>query len=108
MVQLSSDVTLHITNLPESQKHYPYWPSLDHRVGWVRPVASAELQYAIDEKARKLPAYKDKYERIDLLLVADRTFGSGRLSLPADTQIKNPGFTNIYFLSYPDTIQALT
>ena len=108
VVQISSNVTLHITNLPESQKHYRHWQSIDHRVGWVRPVTSAELQHAIDEKAKKLSAYKDKYERIDLLLVADRIFDSGRLSLPADTQIKNPGFTNIYFLSYPDAIQALT
>ncbi len=108
VVQISSNVTLHITNLPESWKQYSYWQSFDHCVGWIRPVTPAELQHAVDEKARKLPAYKYKYGRIDLLLVANRMFGSGRLSLPIDNQITNPGFTNIYFLSYPDTIRALS
>jgi hypothetical protein len=55
----------------------------------------------------QLAAYKAKYERIDLLLVADRVFGSGRLSLLADVQVKNPGFDNIYFLSYPEAIQRI-
>lgn len=37
VVRISSNVTLDITNLPESQKPYLHWQSIDHRVGWGPP-----------------------------------------------------------------------
>jgi len=98
---------LYVTDLPANLIGYSRWQVVDYHVGWVREVTQTELQNAINAKALKLSAYKAKYERIDLLLVADRVFGSGRFSLQADLKIENPGFSNIYFLSYPDLIQSV-
>ncbi len=106
-INVSSDLVLYIDDLPKSLAGYLRWQVLDYYVGWVRSINQTELQNAIDAKATKLAAYKAKYERIDLLLVADRVFGSGRLSLLADVQVNNPGFDNIYFLSYPEAIQRI-
>ena len=106
-INVSSDLVMYIDDLPKSWAGYLRWRVIDYYVGGVRSINQAELQNAIDAKATKLAAYKAKYERIDLLLVADRVFGSGRLSLLADVQVNNPGFDNIYFLSYPEAIQRI-
>jgi hypothetical protein len=107
ILQLASGVTLYICDLPVSVERYSRWQLVDHHVGWVRPITQLEIQKAIDVKATRLPVYSAKYQRIDLLLVADRIFNSARMSLASEGQINNPGFANIYFLSYPDDLQLL-
>ena len=107
VLNASSDSGLYVTDLPADLGKYSRWQVIDQYVGWTRPVSQEEIQKAINEKAAKLPAYQAKYQRIDLLLVEDRIFGSGRLLPLANVQISNPGFANVYFLSYPDAIQEL-
>jgi len=97
-------VKVFVTRLPDSLSRYSRWTVVDDRVGWPRQVSSNELQSAIDKKADNLRLYKDKYADIDLLLVADRTFNSGRLLPPGVFRISNPGFRSVYFLSYPESI----
>jgi hypothetical protein len=52
-----------------------------------------------------LPLYKQEYEIIKLLLVADRSFNSGKLIDVDQLAVSNPGFRAIYFMSYPESIQ---
>ncbi|MGA1845355.1 MAG: toll/interleukin-1 receptor domain-containing protein [bacterium] len=42
-----------------------------------------------------------------LLLVADRTFDSGKLIEADCIVVRNPGFRAIYFLSYPESIEHI-
>jgi hypothetical protein len=80
------------------------WSCIEDRVGWVRAVTSSTLQDAVNKKQEKLPLYLRKYSNIVLLLVADRTLNSGRLSASQAITVVNPGFSAIYFLSYPEEV----
>ncbi|MGQ5523403.1 hypothetical protein ACUHMQ_09090 [Chitinimonas sp. PSY-7] len=106
-----SNLTVHIIPLPNDGKSsgYPHWQYVDDRVGWVGQVSPEILQNAIDRKAQKLDSYKKKYNIIDLLLVADHRFNSGKLDIneSTDFELNNPGFRNIYFLSFPDSIKQI-
>jgi len=104
-IVLNPDVTLFISDLPVEFSRYNHWQIVDHRVGWARSISQLELQQAINAKAEKLMSYQTKYQRIDLLLVADRIFNSLLLSNKA--KVVNPGFSSIYFLSYPEAIQKV-
>ena len=80
---------------------------VNDRVGWLRRTTAADLQHAINRKEANLPLYKQKYDNIELLLVADRTFNSGKLVDTNDLVVSNPEFRAIYFMSYPDSIQGV-
>ncbi len=97
-------IKVFVTALPASMTRYSRWTMAGDRVGWARQVSSNALQAAIDKKYERLQLYKEKYAEIDLLLVADRTFNSGRLLPPEVFDITNPGFRSVYFLSYPESI----
>ena len=100
-------VKIFMSPVPASFGHYSRWLAVDDRVGWAREVNAADIQSAIDKKADNLALYKEKYPDIDLLLVADRTFNSGRLLPVKHLKVRNPGFRHIYFLSYPEAIQRV-
>jgi hypothetical protein len=102
-----SRVKIQMTPLQASFGNYSRWLLVDDRVGWTREVTSTDLQSAINKKAVKLRLYKQKYTDIDLLLVADRTFNSGKLLPAHNLVIQNPGFRRIYFLSYPEAIECV-
>jgi hypothetical protein len=95
-------LTVHISALPPDHEPPAWWLYVNDHVGWVRDATKEELQHAIDRKLDRLPSYKQKYARIDLLLVADRTLNSGRMRLAENLRVSNPGFHAIYFLSYPE------
>lgn len=97
-------IKVFLTTVPEYLGNYQYWVCVDDRVGWVREVTNKDLQHAVDRKGDKLSLYLTKYPTVDLLLVADRTVNSGRLSSADSLSVKNPGFRAIYFLSYPESI----
>ena len=103
----TAGVTVYMTPLPAERPGYSDWTYIDDRVGVVAEISSAMLQAAVDAKAARLPAYQLKYRDIDLLIVADRSFNSRRMSQLAGVSVTNPGFRNIYFLSYPITIQRV-
>jgi hypothetical protein len=100
-------VKVFMNPLPLAWSNYSRWIYVDDRVGWVRNPANHELQEAVNRKEGNLRLYKLKYEDIDLLLVADRSFNSGRLQGGNNLHVSNPGFRTIYFLSYPESIQRV-
>lgn len=100
-------VKVFISPLPLTWEKYSAWQYVDDRVGYVREPTNQELQEAVNRKEENLLLYKRKYEAIDLLLVADRSFNSGRLRGVQDLRVSNPGFRTIYFLSYPESIQRV-
>lgn len=100
-------VKVFVNPLPLAWGNYSRWVYVDDRVGWVRRPTDHELQEAVNRKEGNLRLYKQKYEDIDLLLVADRSFNSGRLQGGDNLRVSNPGFRTIYFLSYPESIQRV-
>ena len=59
------------------------------------------------KKAKNLPRYHSPYSEIDLLLVADRTYNSGRLEGIDGLKVENRGFRAIYFMSYLESIHRV-
>ena len=100
-------VKVFMTPLPASFLNYSRWFFVNDRVGWLKQITVADLQYAINRKEANLGLYKQKFDNIDLLLVADRTFNSGKLVEADDLVVNNPGFRTIYFMSYPESIQRV-
>ena len=98
-------VKVFVTPLPANFDTYSRWLLVNDRVGWLRGIRAVELQRAIDKKAANLGLYKQKYQSTDLLLVADRTFNSGRLDASDNLAVQNPGFRVIYFMSYPESVR---
>src|SRR5258705_7445923 len=93
-----------LTPLSSNFDSYSRWLLVNDRVGWLRDIRSVELQRAVDKKAANLALYKQKYRSTALLLVADRTFNSGRLAMSDNLAVQNPGFRAIYFMSYPESV----
>lgn len=101
------EIKVLLTRLPASSPYHPRWQVLPDIIGWVKRVTSADLQPAINKKEGNLALYKKKYDDIELLLVADRTFNSGKLIVSDKPEVTNPGFRAIYFMSYPESIERL-
>ena len=101
------ELVLYLKPLPPSFEKYSRWISVSSRVGWVSEISSSSLQSAVDSKAAKLPSYKVKYEKNVLLLVADRTYNSGRLAGSCPIKLLNPGFHKIYFMSRLESIRCV-
>jgi hypothetical protein len=93
---------VYMSAVPSELRGYHHWLYIDDRVGWLRPATSQELQAAVDRKADNLVLYKQRYKDVVLLLVADKTFNSGRMNVNEDLSVLNPGYTEIYFLSHPE------
>lgn len=106
-VEQFQGVKVFMNPLPLDWGSYSRWVCVDGRVGWLKQPTDAELQEAVDRKHGNLPLYKQKYEDIDLLLVADRSFNSGKLYGVENLCVCNPGFRTVYFLSYPESIQRI-
>ena len=96
-------LTVHLSALPHGHEPRTKWDYVNDRVGWLRDATNEELQHAIDHKIDRLPLYKQKYDRIELLLIADRMFNSGRMRVADKLEVSNPWFDAIYLLSYPDS-----
>jgi hypothetical protein len=102
-----SGMKVFMTPLPVSFPNYSRWTFVNDKVGWLRRVTTADLQHAINKKEGNLALYKKKCDKIELLLVADRTFNSGKLIEADKPEVTNPGFRAIYFMSYPESIERI-
>lgn len=80
-----------------------HWECISNRVGWVSEDGTY-LQACIDEKSKKLPDYLKVSSDSRLLVVADRIYNSGKLSLPDDFEPDLKGFAAVYFYSYPTEV----
>lgn len=103
----TQEVKIFMTPLPPSCSDYSRWIFVKDRVGWPRQATSDDIQRAVNRKQSRLSLYKQKYENIDLLLVADRSLNSGKLIDAGRLTVNNPGFRAIYFMSYPESIQRV-
>ena len=79
------------------------WFSVNDRAGSVDPNPVDRITKAIEDKAKKLPRYKEctGLDDIRLLVVANRIMNSGKLSLEECPELDFRGFQVVYFLSYP-------
>jgi hypothetical protein len=84
----------------------PRWYDVANLVGWVSRDPKKKIETEIKKKSLKLNDYKvgTQVEDIRLLIVADRTRGSGMLLLEEPFSPDTKGFRRVYFLSYPDRI----
>jgi len=81
------------------------WFCVNDRVGWVNHDPKQRVVDAIKKKSEKLKQYKEAVgSDIHLLLVADRTFNSGRLMLKEGVALDTRGFRFVYFFSYPESV----
>lgn len=86
-----------------------HWYSMNHRVGWVDTKPIDRITKAIKKKSKSLPIYKRNtgLSDIRLLIVADRTKNSGKLSLQECPAFDLREFNVAYFFSYPEDVQIL-
>ncbi len=92
---------LHVRRIRDEIGEYRRWRYMNDRVSWRRAFPSGYIQSVIDEKARKLPAYREGTDEVYLLLVADAFRRSGIVDVEVGIA-KNRGFDAIYFFRYPD------
>ncbi len=87
--------------LPDEVGEYNRWKCVSNSTGWSRPATDEVLSEKILKKARKLPKYR-KVEQIILLIVAERTQGSGMFDYaPGQTLLPNGGFSEVHLLIHP-------
>lgn len=83
----------------------PNWYSVLDKVGFVDRNPIPVILETINNKAAKIPQYRENAgQDIRLLLFANRIQNSGKLKLVAPISIDNKGFNTVYFLSYPEEV----
>ena len=82
------------------------WFCVNDRVGWVDRKPVERITDAIEDKAKKLPRYREctGLDDIRLLIVADRRMNSGKLSLEECPALDLRGFHVVYFFAYPECV----
>lgn len=83
----------------------PRWASIGDQVGWVSQ-NEGFLQREIDKKSSKLLKYRENFSNVRLLVVANRTYNSGKLRLKEGFQPDLRGFDAVYFFSYPVEVHS--
>lgn len=99
-------IKLFVTMVPDEIKCQG-WVLVDDRVGYVGSLNLRSLQEIVDDKGKSLDTYKEHFSSVSLLVVADRTLNSGKIVAEQVVALRNPGFRDIYFLSYPESIQKI-
>jgi len=86
------------------------WFYVNDRVGWVDRKPVDRITDAIEDKAKKLPRYRENtgLDDIRLLIVADRRMNSGKLTLEKSPALDLRGFQVVYFYSYPECVSIFT
>jgi len=81
------------------------WFSVNDRVGWINSDPTPLISGLIDKKSEKLPKYIEAAgPDMRLLIVADRTYNSGKLMLEDCPSLNLRGFRAVYFFSYPESV----
>jgi len=101
-IELHNGCSIYITRLPEHFEEYKRWDYVTDMTGWVGYINKDLIQKIIAEKAQNIPKYTREIPDIRLLLVSDRVFNSGKARLASNTICDACGFTNVYYLSYPE------
>lgn len=96
---------LWVTRLPSTPEYEAFskrWKAMNNQIGWGLRMSAADLQWAIDEKARILAKYRKNYSQNVLLLVADAMTASGFIYPELEGEVDPKGFDEIYFLKTLD------
>jgi hypothetical protein len=88
--------------------HRPNWFSVNDRAGFVHRNPHGIITAAIAKKAADLPRYQNVAgQDVRLLLVANRTNNSGKLTLETDARFYFCGFSEVYLFPYPESVVIL-
>ncbi len=99
--ELTSETKIYLTVSP----HKTFWTYINLHVGGVNSNALPVIQAEINRKSNLLQSYQNNINLpVRLLIVADRTWNSGKLTTNDDAQADIKDFDTVYFLSYPDKI----
>lgn len=89
--------------LPDAFPGYRAWQAVNNSVGWVDQLSTDALEAVIAKKVAKLPRYRGKFDRVELLLVVDVTKNSGMVRWPSDAPLPAaPGFDEVRLYYYPE------
>ena len=80
------------------------WFSVNDRVGWANSNPTTLIADLIKMKSEKLPNMEAAGPDMRLLIVADRTYNSGKLMLEECPLLNLRGFLAVYFFSYPKSV----
>lgn len=95
-------VKMWVRPLPSDQKElhqYERWQVAD--AGYLREIRVDAVELEIEKKALRLDEYRRKADRVDLLLVIDRTTAAGRFTVPQTASVLTRGFRRVILLNYP-------
>jgi hypothetical protein len=91
-----SELTIFMRALPDTFGHYTEWQWVSDAIGWVRNVDAETISDRVRKKASKLPQYRQKVNRVLLLIVADRTRASGMFTFPDTVTVQSAGFDEVH------------
>lgn len=106
-VEVGKDCVAYVRRLPGSFGKYTRWTHVPDRTGWVHNLDLPYLEHQIAEKATKLEKYQRNHKEVRLLLVANRMYNSGKISVTNIINVDGKGFAEVYLLSYPDSVIKL-
>lgn len=92
---------LWLTRLPDELVGYSRWIPIKNSLGWRRTLTDNYLEARIADKAKLLPTYRNKADRVVLLLIADETKASGFLQYRG-SGVASEGFEAVYFHAAPN------
>ena len=99
-IKLGDRFSVHVTKAFHAE-----WFSVNDRVGWVDRDPIQGIADRVEEKSKKLPAYREAVGLdIRLLLVADRIHNSGKLMLKERPALDVRGFRVVYFFSSTERV----
>jgi len=100
VIDRNNGLRLHVTKAMRAN-----WYSLEHRAGCVDFKAMRRIVDAVEKKSQQLAIYsRAAGSDIRLLVVADRIYNSGKLTLGEKSPLDTKGFRAVYFFSYPESV----
>jgi len=88
---------------------HPYWHIVSDAVGWVDRQGHQQLQHCVSQKSPREKSYIQlRGSDVRLLVVADATLNSGKLTVDPNASIDTMGFTYVYFLFYPREVMTFS
>ncbi len=107
-IDIRDGCTIFIDRLPDQMGKYTEWNYISDRVGCVQKISKGTINKFITMKAKKLSKYKKNISDVRLLLVSNRLYNSGRSKFLDGLKFGKQGFTEVYYLSYPESVIKLT
>jgi len=106
-IEVEDGCRIYIDRIPDQFGEYKNWNYISDKVGWVETIDKDIINKFITMKAAKLTKYKKNISDVRLLLISDRLNNSGRAKLQDGLKFNKQGFTEVYYLSYPESVKKL-